>query len=429
MKLVIIGLGYVGLANVAYLASHGQKNVVAFDKDETKISSLKAAQFPFKEPVLNDVLKKEYKKILYTSDSKDIADADAYFLAVGTPSKEDGNADLSFLNDAVDTIEKVSKGSKVIIRSTVPVGTAKKLKERLSAFRIISMPEFLAEGRSYEDESSPYRIVLGAEAPADFEFIRNLRKSDVNAGVPFYYMSNESAELTKYASNIFLSMKISYVNEMARLAETLGADINDVALAMGADPRIGHAMLKAGLGYGGSCFPKDGMALLETASEENLSLLLPQAAAAVNASQPLYFFKKILKRYPTLKGVKITLLGLAYKAGTSDLRNALSLVLAKLLLAEGAILSAYDPAEGARKAFAKVYPSVQLFASKDEALKGADALVIVTEEGEFAKLDEKALLNEMSGRVIFDGRNLYSTQYFHYFEYISIGRAPSKPTM
>ena len=169
--------------------THGQKNVVAFDKDETKISSLKAAQFPFKEPLLNDVLKKEYKKILYTSDSKDIADADAYFLAVGTPSKEDGNADLSFLNDAVDIIEKVSKESKIIIRSTVPVGTAKKLKERLGAFRIISMPEFLAEGRSYEDESSPYRIVLGAEAPADFEFIRNLRKSDVNAGVPFYYMS------------------------------------------------------------------------------------------------------------------------------------------------------------------------------------------------------------------------------------------------
>lgn len=427
MKLVIIGLGYVGLANVAYLVSHGQKSVVAFDCDGAKISSLKANHFPFKEPALNDVLKKEYKKIVYTSTVKDIADADAYFLAVGTPNKEDGTADLSFLNAAVDTIEKVSKGSKIIIRSTVPVGTAKKLKDRLIGFRIISMPEFLAEGRSYEDESSPYRIVLGAEAPADFEFIRNLRKTDVNEGVPFYYMSNESAELTKYASNIFLSIKISYVNEMARLAEAVGADINDVALAMGADPRIGHAMLKAGLGYGGSCFPKDGMALLETASEEKVTMLLPEAAAAINTSQPLYFFKKIEKRFPTLKGVKITLLGLAYKAGTSDLRNALSLVLAKLLLAESAILSAYDPAEGARKAFAEAYPSVHIFANKDEALKGADALVIVTEEGEFAQLNETTLLKEMNGRVIFDGRNLYSPRCFHYFEYISIGRRPTKP--
>jgi len=427
MKLVIIGLGYVGLANVAYLVSHGQKCVVAFDCDEAKISSLKANHFPFKEPALNDVLRKECKKVVYTSDAKDITDADAYFLAVGTPNKEDGTADLSFLNNAVDTIEKVSKGSRIVIRSTVPVGTAKKLKDRLSGFSIISMPEFLAEGRSYEDESSPYRIVVGAEASADFEFVRNLRKNDVNNGVPFYYMSNESAELTKYASNIFLSMKISYVNEMARLAEALGADITDVALAMGADPRIGHAMLKAGLGYGGSCFPKDGMALLETASKENLSLLLPQAAAAINVSQPLYFFKKIEKRFPTLSGVKIALLGLAYKAGTSDLRNALSLVLAKLFLAKGAALSAYDPSEGARKAFAQAYPSIQLFANKDDALKGADALVIVTEEGEFAQLDETTLLKEMNGRVIFDGRNLYLPRHFHYFEYISIGRAPTKP--
>jgi UDPglucose 6-dehydrogenase len=429
MKLVIIGLGYVGLANVAYLVSHGQKGVVAFDCDEKKISLLKTNRFPFKEPMLNEVLGKEAKKILYTSNEKELSDADAYFVAVGTPSKADGTADLSFLNGALDTIEKVSKKSKIIIRSTVPVGTAKKVADRLPNFSVISMPEFLAEGRSYEDESSPYRIVLGAKNQSDFDFIRNLRKTDVNQGVPFYYMSNESAELSKYASNIFLSMKISYVNEMARLAEAVGADINDVALAMGADPRIGHPMLKAGLGYGGSCFPKDGKALLETASEEEVPLLLAKATAAINDSQPLYFFKKIQARFPSLKGIKIALLGLAYKAGTSDLRNALSLVLAKYLLAEGAILSAYDPSEEARKAFAGVYPAITVSATKDEAIQGTDALLIVTEEGEFAALDEKRLLTEMEGRVIFDGRNLYSTHYFRYFEYISIGRAAVKPDL
>ncbi|MFA6619609.1 MAG: UDP-glucose/GDP-mannose dehydrogenase family protein [Bacilli bacterium] len=426
MKLAIIGLGYVGLANVAYLVSHGQKDVVAFDRDESKISLLKASRFPFNELVLNDVLKKEAKKIIYTSAEKDLADADGYFVAVGTPSKEDGTADLSFLDDALNTIEKASKGSNIVIRSTVPVGTAKKVADRLASFHVISMPEFLAEGRSYEDESSPYRIVLGAKYQLDFDFIRNLRKTEVNEGVPFYYMSNESAELCKYASNIFLSMKISYINEMARLAEAVGADIDDVAMAMGADPRIGHAMLKAGLGYGGSCFPKDGEALLETASKEEIPLLLPRATVAINDSQPLYFFKKIQAYYPNLKGIKIALLGLAYKAGTSDLRNALSLVLAKYLLASGAVLSAYDPAEGARKAFAEAYPDVKMFVSKDDALKGADALVIVTEEGEFAKLDEKLLLQEMNGRVIFDGRNLYSTRHFHFFAYVSIGRATRK---
>lgn len=416
----------MGLANVAYFVTHSKNDVIAFDSDENKISSLKAAHFPFKEVVLNDVLKKTYKKITYTSAVEDLKDCAAYFVCVGTPSKEDGSADLSFLNSAVDEIEKASKGSIIIIRSTVPVGTAKTLQDHLPSFSVISMPEFLAEGHSYEDETSPYRIVVGARKASDYDFIRNLRKSDVNEGVPFYFMSNESAELTKYASNIFLSMKVSYINEMGRLAESLGADISDVALAMGADPRIGHAMLHAGLGYGGSCFPKDGKALLQTADQEKVTMLLPEATAAINLTQPLYFFKKIVAHYPSLKGVKIALLGLAYKAGTSDLRNAISLVLADRLLAEGAILSAYDPAEGARDAFALARPSVRLFANKEDVIKGADALLIVTEEKEFAELDEKALLNVMSGRVIFDGRNLYPCNHFSYFEYVSVGRPAIK---
>jgi UDPglucose 6-dehydrogenase len=426
MNFVVLGLGYVGLANVAYLAKEAKEKVVAFDTDSEKIKALKSLQFPFKEVVLNDILKKEDRHILYTSSEKDITDADAYFLCVGTPSKEDGSADLSYLNSALDIIQKVSKGSIIVIRSTVPVGTAKIVQDRLNNFSVISMPEFLAEGRSFEDESSPYRIVVGARKSQDFDFIQNLRKNDVNHGVPFYFMSNESAELTKYASNLFLSMKISYINEMARLAESLDADIEDVALAMGADPRIGHAMLHAGLGFGGSCFPKDGKALLNTASKEDVTMLLPEATAAINFTQPLYFLKKIRARYSSFKGVKIALLGLAYKAGTSDLRNALSLTLAKYLLEEGALLSAYDPSETVHKAFVALYPAVSVFATKEEALSGADALLIVTEEKEFANLDEKALLPLMKGRVIFDGRNLYPVHHFTYFDYISVGRASGK---
>ena len=422
MKLVILGLGYVGLANVAYFAEHGKNDLVAFDTDEGKISALKSLQFPYKEPPLNSVLGKNARKILYTSSEKEIGDADAYFLCVGTPSKEDGSADLTALNSAVSLIERSSKTSKIIIRSTVPVGTAKSLQERLPNFSVISMPEFLAEGRSYEDESNAYRIVLGARQQSDFEFIRNLRKTDVINGVPFYFMSNESAELTKYASNMFLSMKISYVNEMSRLSEAVGADIEDVAMAMGADPRIGHSMLKAGLGYGGSCFPKDAKALLDTANKEGMDLLLPEATSAVNQIQPLYFLKKIYARYPNLQSVHFALLGLAYKAGTSDLRNALSLTMAKPLLDAGALIKAYDPSISAREAFKKVYPSIELCATKEDALRGADAILIITEEREFASLDEKMLLSLMAGRVIFDGRNLYPLHHFAYFDYVSVGR-------
>ncbi len=429
MKIVIVGLGYVGLANVAYFAENLRADLWAYDSNSEKLAALKSVQFPFKEPALNDILKKDYKKIHYTANPQDLKDADAYFVCVGTPSKEDGTADLSYLNEAINEIEKNSKGSRVIIRSTVPVGTAKTLQDRLNSFSFISMPEFLAEGRSYEDESSPYRIVVGARKAEDYDFIRNLRKPDVNSGVPFYFMSNESAELTKYASNIFLSMKISYINEMARLAEVMNADISDVALAMGADPRIGHAMLHAGLGYGGSCFPKDSKALLETASKEDVTMLLPEAAAAINFTQPLYFLKKIQRHYPSMKGVKIAMLGLAYKAGTSDLRNAVSLTMAKYLLEDGAILSAYDPSLSVRETFSASHPSVRVCASKEDAVKGVDALLIVTEEKEFANLDEKALLSLMQGRVIFDGRDLYPCYHFSYFEYVSVGRVSIKPEL
>jgi UDPglucose 6-dehydrogenase len=426
MKIAVLGLGYVGLANVAYFADSRSHFVVAYDTDEAKVEGFQHNLFVLKENALNDQLKKDAKRILYTTKKDDLKDCELFVIAVGTPSQEDGKADLSYFQSALDTLRSLNEKPRLLIRSTVPVGTAKQVQATFPGASVISMPEFLAEGRSYEDETNPYRLVIGARSQAEYQFILNLRKSDLKSGIPCYLMSNESAELTKYASNIFLSTKISFINEMSRLADSVGADIVDVANAMGADPRIGHAMLKAGVGYGGSCFPKDGKALLALASEEDVTMLLPEATEAINLSQPLYFLKKILAEFPSLKGVKIALLGLSYKAGTGDIRYSIALSMAKYLSEGGAILSAYDPVEIARKAFQEAEPNVAVKTSLSDAVKGTSALLILTEAREFSHLDEKALLPLMEGRIIFDGRNLYPTHHFQYFTYVSVGRAKVK---
>jgi UDPglucose 6-dehydrogenase len=424
MVIAVVGLGYVGLSNLAFLAAETRHQVIGFDVDETRIASLKARQYYLDESKLNQVLK-GLKDILYTSSSKEISAADAYFLCVGTPSKEDGSADTSALFAVIDTLKEVAnKDAYLVIRSTVPVGTAAALRERLKdashRFIVISYPEFLAESKAYEDEATPARFVVGCQEKEGFDFIENLRKKSISSGIPFYPMSNESAELTKYASNIFLSLKISYIDELARYAEVSGANIVDVALAMGSDPRIGHSMLKAGAGYGGSCFPKDSQALLKSAAEKDVTLLLPEAANAINLTQPLYFAKKIFAALPVKEARQLTLLGLAYKAGTSDIRNSVALKLASYLLEAGYTLKGYDPSPLARKAFAEALPQVQVVSSLKEALAEADGLVLLTED--FAHLDEAMLLSAMKGRYLFDGRNLYSVNHFKYFTYLSVGR-------
>jgi UDPglucose 6-dehydrogenase len=428
MKIAILGLGYVGLSNLAFLSSATRHEVVGYDVDETRVKALQERQYYLDEPKLNQVLK-GLKDVLYTSNIKDIKDADAYFLCVGTPGNEDGSADLSALNAAVDSLsEAANKDAFLVIRSTVPVGTASALKDHLKAlahhFIVISYPEFLAESKAFEDEETPSRFVVGCQEKEGFDFIENLRKKSISSGIPFYPMSNESAELTKYASNIFLSLKISYINELARYAEVAGANINDVALAMGADPRIGHSMLKAGVGYGGSCFPKDNKALIKGAADKDVTLLLPEAAVAVNLTQPLYFYKKILSSLPAAPATTIVLLGLSYKAGTSDIRNAVSLKLADYLLEAGYVVRGYDPSLLAREAFANASSKVQVASSLEEAIQDADALVLLTED--FANLDETRLIKKMKGRYLFDGRNLYSLNHFKYFTYVSVGR-PTEP--
>lgn len=429
MQIAIVGLGYVGLANLAFFAQETRATVVGYDLDKKRIETLKKGQNYLSEAKLNQVLK-GLKDVAYSSSFSDIASSDAYFLCVGTPSKEDGSCDLSGLFEVVDAIKlSATKDAYLVIRSTVAVGTAAAIKERLGGsshhFCVISYPEFLSEGKAYEDEAMPARFVVGCAEQKGFDFIENLRKKSISSGIPLYPMGNESAELTKYASNIFLSLKISYINELARYAETSGANISDVALAMGADPRIGHAMLKAGVGFGGSCFPKDNQALLASAKEKGVTLLLPEAASAINLTQPLYFYKKILSALPDSKTSKLALLGLAYKAGTSDIRNSIALPLTSYLLEAGYSLVGYDPSPLAREAFAAAMPSLPLADSLEEALKDADALVLLTED--FADLDETQLMKLMKGRFLFDGRNLYSLNHFRYFHYVSIGRESQEP--
>lgn len=423
MRAAVVGCGYVGLANAAFLASVHYE-VAAYDIDEKKIASLQAKAFPIEEKKLSEVLQKNRERILYTSSLKDLAHCDAYFLCLPTPAGKDGAADLSAFNQAVTTLQDLfDEGSFVFIRSTVPLGTGSALAKKLASqhVSVVSYPEFLAEGHVYEEEETPSRFVLGIDDDKSLAYFKNLRKKSLKEGIPCYAMSHESAELTKYASNGFLALKISYLNELSRLAERSGADIGEVALAFGADPRIGHALTKVGVGFGGSCLPKDLQALGAMGEEKGLSLLLPEAATAVNLTQPLYFLKKMDALLP-LPGKKIALLGLAYKAGTSDIRNALSLSMSDYLLKDGAILSAYDPSPLARESFQKAQPAVNVVSTLKEAIKGADALLILSEEKEFAQLEEAALLPLMVGRWIFDGRNLYELGHFHYFNYASVGR-------
>jgi UDPglucose 6-dehydrogenase len=427
MRITVIGLGYVGLANLAVLSSDKSLETIGFDKDFFKVAALHDGTYPFDEESLRAEL--SLNKPLITSDPlQALKGSSAYLIAVGTPSLQDGTTDLSSLFDSLSLIRSYAdKDAFIVIRSTVPVGTASNISAFLNkgskhSFKVISLPEFLSEGTALADERKPARIVVGAIDKASFEFVRTLKEREIKSGVPLLEMSNESAELAKYASNAFLAMKISFINELARYSEKSGADIAAVALAVGADPRIGSAMLKPGIGYGGSCFSKDMASLINQSAAINAPLLLPEAAAAINQTQPLYFLKKIETQIPNLKGICLAISGLTYKAHISDIRNSLSLVLASCLLAEGADLVGFDVSAEARANFKKRLPKVKIVDSLEKALKGADALVILTEDESNVSLAEARLVKLMKGRSIYDSRNLYALDYFKIFDYYSIGR-------
>ena len=426
MKIGILGLGYVGLANAAVLINEGHQ-VVGYDINEEKVNSLSNGSYPFDEGVHSEVVERKANKLLFTNHIEELKNLDGYILSLPTPEKEDGSCNVSYMNKAIeDLLPLLPKEmiSYLIVRSTVPVGYADTLQQKIKNpnIHIISMPEFVREGSTFYDEEDPDRFVIGVSNDSDFEFIRALRKKAYRKGVPFIQMNNASAELSKYAANSFLAMKISYINSLARLADKTAADIKDVAIGMGSDRRIGKAMLGAGIGYGGSCFPKDTKAIVSLAKDKGVSLPLIEDAITINNEQPFYFLDKAKELLGTFKDKTIAIFGLAYKNGIHDIRSSLSSVIIEALLKEGAVLRCFDSSVYAMKAMKEKFPNIRCFSTMGLTLEDADALMILTEDKRFFGLKDGPYLSKMRGDLIFDGRNLFEKEDFPLYRYHSIGR-------
>jgi UDPglucose 6-dehydrogenase len=438
MNVTVVGTGYVGLVSGACLADAGNA-VFCLDLNIEKIQQLNAGEIPIFEPGLEAIVKRnrEAGRLRFSTDVEaSVAHGELQIIAVGTPPGEDGSADLQHVLEAAAAIGRHMQHWKVIAtKSTVPVGTADKVKGAIieamkqrgegADFSVVSNPEFLKEGAAVEDFMRPDRIVIGSEDPRAIALLRQLYAPFQRNRERIMVMGVRSAELTKYAANAMLATRISFMNEVANLAEALGADIEEVRRGIGADPRIGYHFLYAGVGFGGSCFPKDVKALQRSASEAGRSLRVLSAVDEVNEGQKHVLGAKILKRFSSLKGKCIAVWGLAFKANTDDMREAPSGVLIADLLAAGATVRAYDPAASreARKIYEKK-PQVKIVGSPLEALDGADALAIVTEWQEFRSPDFAALKAQLKTPAIFDGRNLYDPAVVKAagLEYYPIGR-------
>jgi UDPglucose 6-dehydrogenase len=439
MNITVIGTGYVGLVTGACLAEAGN-SVFCMDVDERKIDALNENRIPIFEPGLEPIVARNRRagRLRFSTDvAASVAHGELQLIAVGTPPGEDGSADLQHVLAAASAIGRHMQDYKVIAtKSTVPVGTADRvqgvLKEELSArkldvkFSVVSNPEFLKEGAAVEDFKRPDRIIIGADDARAIALLRQLYAPFQRNHERVMVMGVRSAELTKYAANSMLATRISFMNEIANLAEALGADVEEVRLGIGSDPRIGYQFLYAGAGFGGSCFPKDVKALQRSATEAGRPLRLLAAVDAVNEAQKRVLAAKIKKRFgPDLAGRRFALWGLAFKANTDDMREAPSRTLIAELLDAGATLRAYDPAAGgeARKLFAGE-SRVEIVDSALAALEGADALAVVTEWQEFRSPDFAALRERLKVPAIFDGRNLYDPDVLRGlgFEYYAIGR-------
>jgi UDPglucose 6-dehydrogenase len=431
MKIAIIGTGYVGLVSGACFADVGN-SVICVDVDASKIESLNAGRIPIHEPGLEALVQrnKSAGRISFTT-SYDLAidHANVLFLAVGTPPGEDGGADLTqILSAAMNIGQRITKPVLVVNKSTVPVGTADAVRKVIQdevqkrglsiEFGVVSNPEFLKEGAAIEDFMRPDRIVIGSDSIEASRLMRQLYAPFSRNHDKLIEMDIRSAELTKYASNAMLAMRISFVNELANLAETLGADIEAVRLGMGSDSRIGTHFLYAGAGYGGSCFPKDVKALLKTADEQGKSLRILREVEAVNNAQKEVLFEKLCRHFDGprgLEGKTIALWGLSFKPNTNDMREAPSLILIRRLLETNCFIRAYDPV-AADEAYGILRSQhgerlcnrfLTIVPSGREAVQGSDALAIVTEWKEFRSPDFEWLSNTLRERVVFDGRNLY----------------------
>lgn len=429
MKIVVAGTGYVGLVTAVCLSEIGH-TVTCVDVDENKIKMLNEGKSPIFEPDLEELMFKNKEKLTYTLDSKNAyKNADVIFIGVGTPEKKDGSANLKYVFEAVKEIaESIEKDCIIAVKSTVPIGTNKKieklirniLKNKKIKVEIVSNPEFLSQGTAVKDTLHAQRIVLDLQS----KYAEKVMKEVYNGfGQPYIVTNRESAEMIKYASNDFLALKISYINEIANLCEIVGANIQDVAKGMGMDKRIGNKFLNAGIGYGGSCFPKDTKALNWLANFNDYELKTIKAAIEVNENQKLKLIKKARKYYESFEGLNVAVLGLTFKPNTDDLREAPSLINIPILLDDGANIKAYDPI--GEKNFKKIYPKeIEYCNSVEETLKNADICFIFT-EWDFVKTIELSLFNKLMKKpIIIDGRNCYDLEEIkkHKVVYESIGR-------
>lgn len=417
MKLAMIGSGYVGLVSGACFADFGH-DVVCVDKDEQKIANLNNNIMPIYEPGLADLVKRnvDAERLAFSTDlAASIKDCDAIFIAVGTPSRRgDGHADLSYVYAASEEIaDSIVKPTVIITKSTVPVGTGDEVEHILAKkqprdrFSVVSNPEFLREGAAIRDFKRPDRIVIGTEDDWAKDVMSEIYRPLFLNESPILFTGRRTAELTKYAANAFLATKITFINEIADLCEKVGADVQEVARGIGLDNRIGSKFLHAGPGYGGSCFPKDTLALMKTAQDNDSPVRIVEAVVQVNDQRKRAMGRKVIHALDgEVRGKKVALLGLTFKPNTDDMRDAPSIAIAQTLIDAGAEVSAYDP-EGMELA-KEIMPSVEMADSSYHAAKDADAVVIVTEWDAFRALDLKKLADVMQGNVLVDLRNIYN---------------------
>ena len=412
-KICVIGTGYVGLIASVGLSDFGNE-IVGVDIDEKKVDMLNKGISPIYEPGVERYLKRnlESGRLTFSTDiAGSIQDSEVIFIAVGTPPKDNGEADLSFVESVVKSIADNLNNYKVIVtKSTVPVGTNRWIKKKMGEyapgkdFDVISNPEFLREGKATQDFFHPDRTVIGYESEQSKEVMFEVYRSLNLISVPFVWCSLETAELIKYASNAFLATKITFINQMANLAETVGADIHTIAKTMGMDGRISPKFLHPGPGYGGSCFPKDTMAVVQTGDKFGIDMSLIRSVIEANDMQKDRMVEKLEKLVGDFSGKTITVLGLAFKAETDDIRDTPAFNLVDGILKRGANIQAHDPQ--AMDNFSKLYPQIQYCHSEFDALKGADALVLVTEWNEYRNLNLDKVKEMMKGNIILDTRNL-----------------------
>jgi UDPglucose 6-dehydrogenase len=437
MKIMVVGAGYVGLVSAACLAELGH-SVTCLDNDPEKIKKLVSGESPIYEPGLEGMLKRNLAagKLRFTAEGLGSAEpAEVIFITVGTPMSRGGNgyADLSYVFDAARSLAPFLKTYRLVVtKSTVPVGTANRLERAILAvnpradFDIASNPEFLREGEAIFDFMNPERVIVGTRSGRAEERLRNVYQPLIERGVPFMATDPETAELTKYACNAFLAMKISFMNEVASLCEKVGADVQDVATGMGFDARIGPSFLRPGPGYGGSCFPKDTIALLRTAQEHDAPARILETVVEVNNAQKARMVRKICDALgPEVEGKTLAVWGLTFKPKTDDIREAPALAILPILMENGIKIHAHDPAglEGARK----LLPDVRFFENSEEACRGADAVCLMTEWEEYRTVDLARVKSLLRFPLFIDLRNVFSPEVMKAagFHYVSIGRRPA----